>query len=215
MCNLTSPGHPWIREDGVAPDRPLDPAILSRMKQFMAMNKMKKIAMRVIAERLSEEEIAGLNEIFKMMDTDCSGAITFDELKAGLERLGSCLMDSEIQTLMEAADIDKSGSIDYDEFITATLNLNRLEREEDMFAAFSYFDKDGSGYITVDELQQACLEYKMVDGEIEEMIREIDQNNDGTIDYNEFVAMMRKGNGGVGRRTLRNSLRDTLMLDKF
>ena len=29
---------------------------------------------------------------------------------------------------------------------------------------------------------------------------------DGRIDYNEFVAMMRKGNGAIGRRTMRNSL---------
>lgn len=30
---------------------------------------------------------------------------------------------------------------------------------------------------------------------------------DGQIDYSEFAAMMRKGNaGGVGRRTMRNSL---------
>lgn len=30
---------------------------------------------------------------------------------------------------------------------------------------------------------------------------------DGTIDYQEFVAMMQKGNvGGIGRRTMRNSL---------
>lgn len=207
--------HPWIQKDGVAPDRPLDPAILSRMKQFTAMNKMKKIALRVIAESLSEEEIAGLKEIFKMMDTDNSGAITFDELKGGLGRLGSGLMDDEIRILMEAADVDNSGSIDYEEFITATLNLTKIEREETLYAAFSYFDKDGSGYITMDELQQACFEHKMGDVQIEEMIQEIDQNNDGSIDYGEFVAMMRKGNGGIGRRTLRKSLRDTLMLDNL
>lgn len=29
---------------------------------------------------------------------------------------------------------------------------------------------------------------------------------DGRIDYGEFVAMMQKGNAGVGRRTMRNSL---------
>jgi hypothetical protein len=40
-------GHPWIREDGVAPDKPIDSAVLTRMKQFTAMNKMKKIALRV------------------------------------------------------------------------------------------------------------------------------------------------------------------------
>ena len=29
---------------------------------------------------------------------------------------------------------------------------------------------------------------------------------DGQIDYGEFAAMMRKGNGGVGRRTMRSNL---------
>lgn len=40
-------GHPWICENGVAPDRSLDPAVLSRLKQFSAMNKLKKMALRV------------------------------------------------------------------------------------------------------------------------------------------------------------------------
>ena len=56
----------------------------------------------MIAERLSEEEIAGLKEMFKMIDADNSGTITFDELKTGLRKLGSSLMDTEIQTLMDA-----------------------------------------------------------------------------------------------------------------
>lgn len=33
--------------DGVAPDKPLDSAVLSRLKQFSAMNKLKRIAIRV------------------------------------------------------------------------------------------------------------------------------------------------------------------------
>lgn len=40
-------GHPWIVDDKVAPDRPLDSAVLSRLKQFSAMNKLKKMALRV------------------------------------------------------------------------------------------------------------------------------------------------------------------------
>ncbi|KAL7082940.1 hypothetical protein ACP275_14G131700 [Erythranthe tilingii] len=198
--------HPWICENGVAPDRVLDTAVLSRLKQFSAMNKLKKMALRVIAESLSEEEIAGLKEMFKAMDTDNSGAITFDELKAGLRKYGSTLKDIEIRDLMDAADVDNSGTIDYGEFIAATIHLNKLEREEHLWAAFQYFDKDGSGYITVDELQQACVEHGMTDAFLEDIIREVDQDNDGRIDYGEFVAMMTKGNAGVGRRTMRNSL---------
>lgn len=60
--------------------------------------------MQVIAERLSEEEIGGLKELFKMIDTDNSGSITFEELKAGLKKVGSELMESDIKSLMDAVD---------------------------------------------------------------------------------------------------------------
>ena len=39
--------HPWIKEDGEAPDVPLDNAVMSRLKQFKAMNNFKKVALRV------------------------------------------------------------------------------------------------------------------------------------------------------------------------
>jgi calcium-dependent protein kinase len=138
---------------------------------------MSSAVIQVIAESLSEEEIAGLKEMFKAMDTDNSGAITFDELKAGLRRYGSTLKDTEIRDLMEAADIDKSGTIDYGEFIAATIHLNKLEREEHLLSAFRYFDKDGSGYITIDELQHACAEQGMSDVFLEDVIKEVDQDN--------------------------------------
>ncbi|KMZ63593.1 Calcium-dependent protein kinase [Zostera marina] len=199
--------HPWIVDDNVAPDKPLDSAVLSRLKQFSAMNKLKKMALRFISEKMSEEEIGGLKELFKMIDTDNSGSITYDELKAGLRRVGSQLMESEIQNLMDAADIDNSGTIDYSEFIAATVHMNKMEREENLIAAFTFFDKDGSGFITIDELQQACHEYGLSDVHLDEIMKEIDLDNDGQIDYNEFASMMRKGNSGqVGRRTMRHNL---------
>lgn len=58
--------------------------------------------LQVIAESLSEEEIGGLKQLFKMIDTDNSGTITYEELKQGLKRVGSNLMESEIQDLMNA-----------------------------------------------------------------------------------------------------------------
>ncbi|MBA0567106.1 hypothetical protein Golob_011864 [Gossypium lobatum] len=194
--------HPWVQVDGVAPDKPLDSVVLSRMKQFSAMNKLKKMALKVIAQRLSEEEIAGLKEMFKMIDTDNSGQITYDELKDGLKRFGADLDESEFRALMQAADVNNNGTIDYEEFVAATLHLNKIEREDNLMAAFSYFDKDGSGYITQDELQKACQEFGIEEIHLDEMIGEVDQDNDGRIDYNEFVAMMQKGNPDLGKKTL-------------
>lgn len=57
------------------------------------------------------------------------------------------------------------------------MHLNKLEREENLVSAFSFFDKDGSGYITIDELQQACKEFGLSELNLDEMIREIDQDN--------------------------------------
>ncbi|CAM0953512.1 unnamed protein product [Alopecurus aequalis] len=186
--------HPWIREDGEAPDKPLDITVISRMKQFRAMNKLKKVALKIVAESLSEEEIMGLKEMFKSLDTDNSGTITLEELRAGLPKLGTKITESELRQLMEAADVDGNGTIDYVEFISATMHMNRLEKEDHIFKAFEYFDKDHSGYITVDELEEALKKYDMGDeATIKEIIAEVDTDHDGRINYEEFAAMMKKG----------------------
>ncbi|KAJ6827650.1 calcium-dependent protein kinase 2-like [Iris pallida] len=185
--------HPWIKEGG-ASDRPIDSAVLSRMKQFRAMNKLKKLALKVIAENLSEDEIKGLKQMFTNMDTDNSGSITYEELKTGLTRLGSKLSETEVKQLMEAADVDGNGTIDYIEFVTATLHRHKLESEQNLRSAFGYFDKDGSGFITMDELEAAMKEHGLGDDTtIKEIISEVDTDNDGRINYEEFCAMMRSG----------------------
>ncbi|QCE01575.1 calcium-dependent protein kinase [Vigna unguiculata] len=187
--------HPWIKEDGEAPDKPLDNAVLNRLKQFRAMNEFKKVALRVIAGCLSEEEIMGLKQMFRGMDTDNSGTITIEELKQGLAKQGTKLTEQEVKQLMEAADADGNGTIDYDEFITATMHMNRMNKEDHLYTAFQYFDKDNSGYITIEELEQALIEFNMHDGrDIKDIISEVDADNDGRINYDEFAAMMNKGN---------------------
>ncbi|KAI7726200.1 hypothetical protein M8C21_027346 [Ambrosia artemisiifolia] len=169
----------------------------------------------VIAENLSREEIQGLKSMFMNMDTDKSGTITYEELKTGLARLGSKLTESEVRQLMDArllfsnikmnsnfqdikiADVDGNGSIDYIEFITATMHRHNLEREEDLYKAFQHFDTDGSGFITRDELETAMKEYGMGDeATIKDIISEVDTDNDGKINYEEFCNMMRSGTQG-------------------
>ncbi|KAF3321165.1 calcium-dependent protein kinase 29 [Carex littledalei] len=186
--------HPWLKEGGLATDKPLDSAVLLRMKQFRSMNKLKKLALKVIAENLSEEDVKGLKHMFSSMDTDRSGTITFEELKTGLKRLGSTVTEVEVQQLLEAADVDNNGTIDYLEFTTAMMHRHKLEKEENLVKAFKYFDKDDSGFITKDELQQAMSEYGMGDdATIDEVLNDVDVDKDGRINYDEFVAMMRKG----------------------
>jgi calcium-dependent protein kinase len=73
--------HPWLKQEGQANDKPLDNVVLSRMKNFAAMNKLKKTALMVIGSCLSAEEIAGMKRLFKTIDADGSGTITVKELQ--------------------------------------------------------------------------------------------------------------------------------------
>ncbi|THG19010.1 hypothetical protein TEA_008748 [Camellia sinensis var. sinensis] len=138
LIMICEPEDPWLKEDGEASDKPLDSAVLVRMKQFRAMNKLKKVALK--------------------------------------------------------ADIDKNGTIDYIEFISATMHRHKLEKEEHLYKAFQYFDKDGNGFISREELRQAMTQYGMGDeATIDEVLDDVDTDKDGNINYDEFVAMMRRG----------------------
>ena len=47
MDKVSLVDHPWLQNGKKAPDIPLGDAVLSRLKQFSAMNKLKKKALRV------------------------------------------------------------------------------------------------------------------------------------------------------------------------
>ncbi|KAI4311990.1 hypothetical protein MLD38_036850 [Melastoma candidum] len=148
---------------------------------------------KVIAANLSEEDIKGLKARFTNLDTDNSGTITYEELKIGLARLGSRLYQRrKSSNLWMQADVDGNGTIDYIEFISATMHRHKLERDGHLYSAFQYFDKDGIGYITKDELEAAMKEHGIGDeADIKEIIAEVDKDNNGRIDYDEFFTMMR------------------------
>lgn len=69
------------------------------------------------------------------------------------------------------------------------LHLNKIEKEDHLYAAFSYFDKDGSGYITQDELQQACEQFGLEAIHLEDVIREVDQDNVKLFLINYFISI--------------------------
>lgn len=68
------------------------------------------------------------------------------------------------------------------------------EQLNEMREAFMLFDKDGDGTISSLELGSVMrsLGQKPTDDELKDMINEIDSDNNGLIDFNEFRAMMSK-----------------------
>ncbi|KAL6549338.1 Calcium-dependent protein kinase 10 [Orobanche hederae] len=187
--------HRWIQNAKKASNVPLGDIVRARLKQFSVMNKFKKQALRVIAEHLSVEEIEVIKDMFALMDTDDDGKVTYEELKAGLKKVGSQLAEPEIKLMMDVADVDGNGVLDYGEFVAVTIHLQRIENDEHIRRAFMFFDKDGSGYIELDELREA-LEDASGETDLEvvnNIMHEVDTDKDGNISYDEFVAMMKTG----------------------
>lgn len=190
--------HDWVRPDGVAPNTPIQNEVLRRIGQFAAMNRLKKEALKIIATSLPVEEIRGLREMFQAIDTDKSGTLTIDELREALKRKGHLIPEHDLQRLVKSADVNGDGTIDYEEFLAATLHLSKLQEDEHLLKAFKFFDADNSGYITKEELIQALAKYGDL-GHIDEILKEVDKDNDGRIDYEEFCTMMRSGNEDAKR----------------
>lgn len=187
--------HPWLHNAKKAPNVPLGDIVRTRLRQFSVMNRFKKKALRVIAEHLSVEEVEVIRDMFTLMDTDRDGRVTYEELKAGLRKVGSQLAEPEIKMLMEVADVNGNGVLDYGEFVAVTIHLQRMENDEHFRRAFMFFDKDGSGYIETNELREALADDSgETDNDVlNDILREVDTDKDGRISYEEFVAMMKTG----------------------
>lgn len=65
---------------------------------------------------------------------------------------------------------------------------------EEFKEVFSLFDKDGDGTISTKELGTVMrtLGQNPTDAEIEQMIKEVDVDNNGEIDFEEFCGLMVK-----------------------
>lgn len=187
--------HDWLT--GGAPAKKLDNAIVKRLKSFAAITKFKKLGLIAMAKTLSPDELEGLREMFKGFDTDNSGTISIAELQAGLRKKGSTAATEELQNLMNEIDIDGNGELDYEEFVAATLSMASQHSGDAMEKTFAYFDVDGDGSITIEEFKMALDKMppgaRANFGDVNELIEMADQDGDGLIDYEEFVAMMTSG----------------------
>lgn len=170
---------------------------MSNLRGFKNQHKLKKAALNVIAGQLNEGEIEHLRQVFQAIDADGDGTLSPAEIKEAISKAKLKNIPADLAKIMEEVDSDGSGSIDYTEFLAATLDKRTYLREDVCWAAFQVFDRDGSGTITMDELKQVLSEgsvEEMAGAEaIQQLMAEVDENGDGEIDFQEFMAMMGMG----------------------
>ncbi|SPN98838.1 probable Calmodulin [Cephalotrichum gorgonifer] len=151
------------------------------------------IAASATADALTEEQVSEFKEAFSLFDKDGDGQITTKELGTVMRSLGQNPSESELQDMINEVDADNNGTIDFPEFLTMMARkMKDTDSEEEIREAFKVFDRDNNGFISAAELRHVMTSIgeKLTDDEVDEMIREADQDGDGRIDYNEFVQLM-------------------------
>ena len=124
-----------------------------------------------------------------------------------MQRLGESPTELELEQMMAEVDADGSGSLDFEEFIGLMRNVvAHAPTTRDLKEAFHLFDKDGNGTISLDELKEAAKEFSMTESDMEEVLKEVDTNGDGSIDYEEFLHMMTQLNERAGVPTPRRKI---------
>lgn len=99
-----------------------------------------------------------------------------------MRNLGQMPTEESLKQMINEVDADGSGTIDFAEFLTLMARkMKTKDSQAEILEAFKVFDKDGSGKISASELRQVMnnLGEKLTDEEVEEMIREADENGDG------------------------------------
>ncbi len=67
-------------------------------------------------QKLSEDDLAELHEIFDHFDKNKNGKIESNELAELLDALGADMSESEVATGLRALDEDGNGTIEFEEF---------------------------------------------------------------------------------------------------
>ncbi|XP_012350862.1 calmodulin isoform X2 [Apis florea] len=150
-----------------------------------------------IPSNISKSQMKEFREAFRLFDKDGDGSITKEELGRVMRSLGQFARAEELRTMLQEIDIDGDGNVSFEEFVEIVSNIGANEtaptdqdqEEQELRDAFRVFDKHNRGYITASDLRAVlqCLGEDLSEEEIEDMIKEVDVDGDGRIDFYEFV----------------------------
>ncbi|XP_038687621.1 probable calcium-binding protein CML26 [Tripterygium wilfordii] len=131
-----------------------------------------------------------LEKVFNRFDANGDGKISLSELDDVMKAMGSSYSMSELERVMEDIDSDKDGFISLPEF--AHLCRTTSNPAQELRYAFDLYDQDKNGLISSSELHLVLnrLGIKCSVDDCVKMIRSVDSDGDGNVNFQEFEKMM-------------------------
>ena len=133
-----------------------------------------------------------LKKVFDRFDSNNDGKISVTELDAVLKALGSSVPSKDLQRVMDDLDSDHDGFISLDEFAVFCRQGCDDGGATELRDAFDLYDQDHNGLISATELHQVLNRLGM-NCAVEDcirMIRSVDSDGDGNVNFDEFRKMM-------------------------
>jgi len=198
--------HPWLTVNTYPEDPAAQAEVLQNMKRFSNTGIFTAMCITSVARQLDHKRLGGIHAVFRSMDKNGDGYLSIDEVKAGFRSIHG--EDSQelrdIEETFKGLDLDGSGIIDYTEFCAAGMGQHTALQEEAIWAAFKTFDIDNTDTISPEEITRllgnADVKKAWTSTVCEEvaakMITKHDINGDGSIDFQEFMAIMREAWAG-------------------
>ncbi|XP_030761812.1 troponin C, isoallergen Bla g 6.0201-like [Sitophilus oryzae] len=147
---------------------------------------------------LDREQLLMLKSTFDAFDVEKKGFISTEMIGTILDMLGTQLIGNELESVICEIDEDGNGEVNFEEFANLAARF-LVEDDEDTDAiqtelkgAFRLYDREGNGFITIEVLREILreLDENLSETDLDNMIEEIDTDGSGTVDWEEFKAVM-------------------------
>lgn len=163
----------------------------NKMSQYANLNIFQKSVIFRTTLNLSMEETQSLSKIFKGLDKNSDGVLTYNEITSAIgssSSLSKKVNMKQLNYIFSSIDLDSDSLVNYSEFITSIYDYNKKMRKKQLLHCFMNYDQDNNGMITFDELisiiRPKTEEQK---ANLLQLYQSLDKNGDNGIDFEEFV----------------------------
>jgi len=141
-------------------------------------------------QEMRPQHFQNLKKLFKQMDLDGNGKISYQEFEQGMLNLKDVnLNKQQISKMFKDLDMNNMGEIAFEEFLNAAVHDYLVASDERLYYCFRELDDDEDGKIKTAQLKQKIKElnpYNQAD-ELLKIVDEADLDKNGFIDYEEFL----------------------------
>ncbi|XP_050215359.1 probable calcium-binding protein CML27 [Mercurialis annua] len=143
-----------------------------------------------------------LQKVFNQFDANQDGKISLSELGGVLKAMGSPYTEAELERVMEDVDTDRDGFINLEEFSQICKPSESADAaSSELRDAFDLYDQNKNGLISSGELHLVLNRLGM-HCSVEDcvrMIKTVDSDGDGCVDFVEFQKMMANNAQNIGK----------------